>query len=556
MLSRRNFLETTLGAAAAVSTTAAPTKKPNILFILADDLGYSDPGCFGGEIQTPNIDKLAKGGVRFTQLYNSARCCPSRAALMTGQHPHKVGMGNMVGAREIAGYPGFTGHVSASATFLPAALRESGYSTLMCGKWHLGNPGPIARGFDEYYGMLHGFDSYWDSSKYTRLPINRAPLESKQPFYSTDAITDYALSFLDTARQAPAKPWFMYLAYNSPHFPLHAPKDLIDKYQKVYEQGWDAIRDQRFARMRKLGVIDPRVKMSPRSVVGPNRVSDINGWADKPNPAWDSIPPDRQIDLARRMAIFAAAVDRMDQNIGRVLTDLEAKGELENTLILFCSDNGACAEWDPWGFDGSSGPDNVLHKGIELDKMGQPGTYHSYGSGWANACNTPWRLYKHYTHEGGISSPSIAHWPAGLKAPKGSVDNTPWHFIDLFPTLAAVGNAKLPKECEGFSMVPVFGGKKVKHPPLFWEHEGSRAVRDGKWKITALYPKGKWELYDIEADRSEQNDLATKYPDRVRQMSVQWEQWAKANNAIPWIWKPQYGDSSSGSSLPITLPVP
>ena len=319
---------------------------------------------------------------------------------------------------------------------------------------------------------------------------------------------------------------------------------MIDKYQQVYERGWDVIRDKRFARMKKLGLIDPRWKMSPRSVVGPNRISDVNGWADKENPAWDTIPPDRQKDLARRMAIFAAAVDRMDQNIGRVLSDLETKGELHNTLIVFCSDNGACGEWDPWGFDISSGPDNILHKGAELDKMGQPGTYHSYGSGWANACNTPWRLYKHYTHEGGISSPSIAHWPAGLKARKGGIDNTPWHFIDLFPTLAAVANAKVPSECEGFSMAPLLAGNKVNHPPLFWEHEGSRAVRDSKWKITAVYPKGKWELYDIEADRTEQDDLAAKFPDRVKKMAAQWEGWAKTNHAIPWIWKPQYGESA------------
>ncbi len=532
-------------AGAAAVATGAPAKRPNILVILADDLGYSDPGCYGGEIRTPNIDRLASGGVRFTQLYSTARCCPSRAALLTGQHPHKVGMGNMVGGQEREGYPGFTGHVSESARFLPAVLRDSGYSTLMAGKWHLGNPGPVARGFDEFYGMLHGFDSYWDSSKYTRLPAGHPAARVREPFYSTDAITDHAVNFLGSARQSTAKPWFMYLAYNAPHFPLHAPKDLIDKYQKTYEQGWDAIRDQRFSRMKKLGLIDPRWTMSPRSVVGPNRVSDINGWADKQNPAWETIPPDRRVDLARRMAIFAAAVDRMDQNIGRVISDIEAKGELDNTLILFASDNGACAEWDPWGFDIKSGPDNVLHTGAQLAEMGQPGTYHSYGSGWANTCNTPWRLYKHYTHEGGISSPTIVHWPAGLKLKKGTTDNHPWHFVDVLPTLAAVAGAKAPPECAGVNMSPMFAAKAVNRGPLFWEHEGSRAVRDGKWKVTAVYPKGKWELFDIEADRTEQNDLAAKYPDRVKQMVTQWEAWAKANNAIPWIWNPPYEPSKT-----------
>lgn len=544
MRTRRQFLETMAGGAALA--TAAPAKRPNILLILADDLGYSDPGCYGGEIETPNIDRLASGGVRFTQLYNTARCCPSRAALLTGQHPHKVGMGNMVGGQSREGYPGYTGRIGEATRFLPAVLRDSGYTTLMSGKWHLGEPGPIARGFDEYYGMLHGFDSFWDASKYTRLPAGRPAVRGREPFYATDAITDHAVSFLASARQQAAKPWFLYLAYNSPHFPLHAPKDLIDKYQKVYEQGWDAIGDQRFARMRKLGLLDPRWSKSPRSVVGPNRVSDVNGWAEKQNPAWQTIPADRQTDLARRMAIFAAMVDRMDQNIGRVLKQVEDQGELDNTLILFCADNGACAEWDPWGFDIRSGPDNVLHTGRKLDEMGQPGTYHSYGSGWANTCNTPWRLYKHYTHEGGISTPSIVHWPGGLKARRGSVDHRPWHFVDVLPTLAAVGGANTPQECAGVNMAPMLAGKAVQRGPLFWEHEGSRAVRDGKWKITALYPTGKWELYDIEADRTEQHDLAAQHPARVRRMASQWEQWARQNQAIPWIWKPQFEGSQPG----------
>lgn len=216
-------------------------------------------------------------------------------------------------------------------------------------------------------------------------------------------------TFCKPRAKAVPKPWFLYLAYNAPHFPLHAPKNLIDKYQKVYKQGWDVIRERRFERMKTLGLVDPRWKMSPRSVVGPNRVSTPNGWDVKQNPAWNSVPADRRTDLVRRMAIFAAMVDQMDRNIGRVIEDLRAKGELDNTLTLFCSDNGACAEWDPWGFDVRSGPDNVLHTGETLNEMGQPGTYHSYGSAWANTGNTPWRLYKHYTHEGGISTPCIAH---------------------------------------------------------------------------------------------------------------------------------------------------
>lgn len=548
MVSRRQFIEALLAAPLAGATAAS---RPNILFILADDLGYSDLGCFGGEIETPNLDQLASSGVRFTQLYNTARCCPSRATLLTGQHPHKVGMGNMVGPKPHEGFPGYTGHVSESAKFLPAVLKESGYTTLMAGKWHLGQPGPIARGFDEFYGMLQGFDSYWDASRYTRLPAGRPVKQPNGTFYTTNVFTDYALDFLETARQSPGKPWFLYLAYNAPHFPLHAPIDLIDKYQKVYDQGWDVIREKRFERMKKLDLIDPRWKLSPRSIVGPNRVSTPNGWSDKQNPAWDSLPADRRTDLARRMAIFAAAVETMDRNVGRVIENLKAKGELENTLILFCSDNGACAEWDPYGFDGVSGPQNILHTGEQLRGMGQPGSYLSYGSGWANACDTPLRLYKHYTHEGGISTPCIVHWPVGLqshggKPGAGKPENAPWHFVDLLPTLASVAGAKVPAECPGVNMAPMFAGKRVNHGPLYWEHEGSRAVRIGKWKITAMSPTGKWELYDLEADRTEQNDLATKYPRRVQRMEALWVAWAKANRVIPWIWNPPFGDGHAG----------
>ncbi|MCS7023160.1 MAG: arylsulfatase [Bryobacteraceae bacterium] len=522
--------------------------RPNILLILADDLGYSDLGCYGGEIETPNLDRLAQRGVRFTQLYSNARCCPSRAALLTGQHPHAVGMGNMTGGKPHPDYPGYSGQIPESTLFLPHLLREAGYTTLMAGKWHLAEPGPIERGFEEFYGLIHGFDSFWDPSKYRRLPANRPVTPWKEPFFATDAITDHALSFLQSARKTPSKPWFLYLSYTAPHFPLHAPKAQIDKYQPVYEQGWDVIRQKRFDRMRRLGLIDPRWKLPPRSIVGPNRVSDVNGWAAKQNPAWDTLPADRRKDLARRMAIFAAMVENMDQNIGRLVDDLEAASEMDHTLILFSSDNGACAEWDPWGFDVSSGPTNHLHRGPELERMGQPGSYHSYGSGWANASNTPWRLYKHYTHEGGISSPTIVHWPQGLKARPGSLNHQPWHFIDILPTLTALTGARTPPQVAGVNMSAIFQGKKVNRGPMFWEHEGSRAVREGKWKLTAVYPAGEWELYDIEADRTEQVNLASRYPSRVRRMAAMWENWARHNRVIPWIWKPPYGSSPSASA--------
>lgn len=531
-MTRRSFLPL-MGAAAAGAAAA----RPNILLILADDLGFSDPGCYGGEIETPNLDRLARGGVRFTQLYNCARCCPSRAALMTGNYPHRVGMGNMTGGKPRPGFPGYSDRVSADAPFLPAVMKKSGYTTLMSGKWHLAQPGPIDRGFDEFYGMLHGFDSFWDSSKYTRLPAGR-PKREYSRFHATEAITDHALDFLAGARRE-AKPWFLYLAYNAPHFPLHAPKELIDKYEPVYAKGWDVLRAERYGRMRRMGVVDKRWPLTPRSVVGPNRVSTPNGWAAKQNPPWDSLDADRRRDLARRMAVFAAMVDQMDRNLGRVIGDLEAKGELDNTLVLFTSDNGACAEWDPFGFDISSGPQNVLHRGEQLANMGQPGTYHSTGSAWANLSNTPWRLYKHYTHEGGISSPTIAHWPRGLSG-RGTFNHQPWHVVDVMPTLAGVAGAEAPGGLSGADVSAMFAGKRPKRGPIFWEHEGSRAVRDGKWKLTAVYPRGEWELYDIEADRSEMRNLAGAHPERVKAMVGMWEKWARENQVVPWIWDPQY----------------
>lgn len=541
MTTRRDFLAG-LGFS-ALSAAGAAAKRPNILLIVADDLGFSDLGCYGGEISTPNLDRLAKRGVRFTQFYNSARCCPSRASLMTGLYPHQAGMGNMVSPKPNTEFPGYAGHLREDCPTIPEVLRKAGYTTLMAGKWHLGQPGPVARGFEEFYGIVGGFDSFWDASKYTRLPPERKqPQYPEGGFYATNAFTDHALEFLGGARKR-KQPYFLFLSYTAPHFPLHAPKDLIDKYVPVYEKGWDAIREARFRRLREAGLIDPRWEFTPRSIVGPNRVSNINGWAPKQNPAWDSIDKDRRADLARRMAVYAAMIEAMDRNIGRVLADLEKNRELDNTLILFFSDNGACAEWDPWGFDIKSGPDNILHKGEALARMGQPGTYHSYGSGWANASNTPWRLYKHYTHEGGITTPFIVHWPAVVRRP-GGIEKQVSHLIDLMPTFAELAGISPPK-VEGVSLVPVFQGKSISRGPLFWEHEGSRAMREGKWKLTAVAANGPWELYDMEADRTEMRNLADQYPDRVRSMVAQWESWARRAQVIPWIWSPQYQPSTS-----------
>lgn len=513
-------------------TTAVAADRPNILLILADDLGYSDIGCFGSEIRTPNIDALASNGLRFTQFYNATRCCPSRASLLTGLYPHQAGVGDMT-HDEGPGRPGYRGHLTGRCATIPEVLRSSGYRTLMVGKWHLGsNPGPIKRGFDDFYGMIGGFNSFWQEDPfYTRLPPGR-PRRAYPPgqFYSTDAFADYAIDFLEESGRDPARPWFLYLAFNAPHFPLHAPEEEVDRYAPIYEKGWDAIREERLARMKVLGVAGPEVSLTPRS-----------DW-DHPfhhkegvNPAWDSLPADRRTDLARRMAIFAAMVEHMDGAIGRVVASLKERGQLDNTLILFLSDNGGCAEWDPFGFDVATGPKttNILHKGAEdLAAMGGPGTYISYGSGWANASNTPWRLYKHYAHEGGISTPLVVHWPAGLKR-KGELDGRVGHIVDIMATCAEISGGRYPAgeegreilPMEGRSLLPALRGEPEVSRTLFWEHEGHRAVRDGRWKLVAR--KGQpWELYDIETDRAELHDLSAREPEKVARLSAAWDEWA------------------------------
>ena len=424
----------------------AQAAKPNILIILADDLGFSDLGCYGGEIKTPNLDALAANGLRFTQFYNGARCCPSRASLLTGLYPHQAGVGLMTsdkgakfpGAGDAGERnPGYRGRLNEQCVTLGEVLRPAGYHTFACGKWHVGDFDPTTRGFDAFYGFNAGYGiNSWDERMMTSFPP-APPLKSTGRFFATDAITDHALGFIQGTRQQPGKPWLMYLAYQAPHFPLQAPAEDIEKYMAVYEQGWDKIRAQRLERMKKLGLVREDTTLTPRSRIPKPEAAKQHGSMTKDggNPSWDSLPAKRRTDLARRMATYAAMVDRMDANIGRVIADLRKSGELENTLIFFLSDNGACAEWDPFGFDlkapdpaatklgigvnlGTQAGPNILHQGEALAHMGESDTFMSYGCAWANACNTPWRLYKHYGHEGGISTPFIVHWPASIKPPE------------------------------------------------------------------------------------------------------------------------------------------
>ncbi|BDI28786.1 hypothetical protein CCAX7_008370 [Capsulimonas corticalis] len=499
-------------------------QRPNVLIILADDVGWSDIGCYGGEIQTPNLDALAGDGLRFKQFYNSARCSPSRASLLTGLHPHEAGV-------PVLGTP-----LNDRCVTLAEVLKPAGYHTYMVGKWHLGEQHtPVSRGFDEFYGMLGGFNTYWKEDPfYTRLPADH-PKRVYQPgeFYSTNVFGDYALDFMDEGQKT-GGPWMMYLAFNAAHFPLGAPEETIDKYETMYRtKGWDAIREERLAREKALGLVPADLPLTPRSVVPANFINRQTGWADKQNPAWDSLPADRRADLARRMAVYAATIDIMDRNIGRVVAHLKETGQWNNTLIFFLSDNGACAEWDPYGFDQLDSPKNILHTGDALKTVGGPDSYISYGSGWANASNTPWRLYKHYTQEGGIRTPMIVHWPGGLKTKPGATTDQLGYITDFMPTLLTLCGAEYPKErngvailpMEGDSLVPAFSGGKLPPRTLCIEHEGNRMVREGDWKLVALAGKP-WELYDLHKDPAEMNDLSAGDPKRVQTMSAAWEDWA------------------------------
>ena len=501
--------------------------QPNILLIVADDLGYSDLGCYGGEIDTLNLDALAAGGVRLTQFYTMGRCCPSRASILTGQYPHRVGLGHMT---QDINQPGYRGQVSDQAQTIAQVLKPSGYRSFIAGKWHLGTPDPTQHGFEEFYGTLVSAKRFFDPDHLIRLPKDRKKIEYPEgKFYATDAVTDHALSFLKQAESTPEKPWFLYLAYNAPHFPLHAQPEDIAKYKGRFHEGWDVLRKQRLDRMKKLGIVTAETKLTPRSPYW-NYGETKTGT----NPSWNSLPENRRQDLARRMAVYAAMVDRMDQQIGRIFARLKDRDEFDNTLIVFLSDNGACAEWDPYGFDVKSSNQNILYAEEDLDKMGSASTYSSFGSGWANACNTPWRLYKHYNHEGGINSPCIIHWPAGLGDLAGKLDHQPAHIIDLMPTAIAVANAnyKGALNLPGANLVTQLGTPTSQSRTLYFEHEGNRGIRTSDWKLVSLRDQP-WELYNFKSNRTELDNLASQYPDQVKELSAKWETWAKINQVTP-----------------------
>ena len=497
-------------------TSAAYADRPNILLIMADDMGYSDIGCYGGEIKTPHLDSLAANGLRFTQFYNTARCCPTRASLLTGLYPHQAGVGHMVGDDKVEGY---RGRLNDECVTIAEVLRPHGYRTYMTGKWHVGEARPhwpVDRGFDRSYSLVSGGSNYFRLDQGRILARDDQRIEPPKDWYITDAITDHSVAFLDDhARQSKDKPFFMYVAYTAPHWPLHAHPADIEKYKGQYLKGWDALRQERHKRMIEMGLVDKNWPLTPRP-------DDVRPWAEAQDKG----------DKDLRMAVYAAQIDRLDQSIGRILARLREQNQLDNTLIFFLADNGGCAE--------------VIDRGTKGVPAGGADSFLSYGVGWANASNTPFRLYKHWVHEGGISTPLIAHWPQGIKR-KNELDHQPGHLIDILATVVDVTGAAYPKEVngktiqprEGVSLRPAFEGKSLdRKAPLYWEHEGNQAIRDGQWKLVKQHNKP-WELYDLSADRSEMKNLAKEQPERVKTMSEQWEAYAKRARVIPWAELPK-----------------
>lgn len=514
---------------------------PNILLILNDDMGFSDIGCYGGEIQTPNLDSLAANGLRYSQFYNTARCSPSRASLLTGLHPHQTGIGILTYSN---GPEGYAGNLNKSCVTIAEALKSKNYTSYLSGKWHIASclteptdAWPMQRGFDHFYGTIIGAGSFYHPNTLTRGNDNIEHEPVKDPsFFYTDAISDQAAAFIRQHKaEKPNAPFFQYVAYTAPHWPLHAHDEDIAKYKGRFDAGWDKLREERLKRLVDDGIIHPNWRLTDRDPTQPP-------WTDAEQREW----------TLRCMEVYAAQIDRMDQGIGRILKSLEETGQMDNTLIIFLSDNGACAEDIPEGVTAKELVDQLMIAQAKTrdgrpvrfgnDPTLMPGaedTYQSYGTAWANLSNTPFRLYKHWIHEGGIATPFIVHWPSGISE-KGGLRHNPSQLTDVMATILDVSGATYPREyngnailpCEGESLVPSFASAYGNRGPLFWEHEGNAAVRAGKWKLVRKYP-GPWELYDMETDRTEMNDLAAEHLDRVREMTAQYQQWANRCGVIP-----------------------
>lgn len=507
--------------------------KPNIILFLADDMGFSDLGCFGSEIPTPHIDKLAAYGLRYTQMYSNARCCPSRASLLTGLYPHQAGIGHMTadeGTKEYQGY------LNDHCLTLAEGLKECGYHTGMVGKWHVGGeygqtaglagrkgyPTPMQRGFERFYGTLEGAGSYYNP---VTLMENgeRLAVRKEEKFYYTDKIAEKSCEYIEEFSKE-AFPYFLYVAFTAPHWPLHASEEDIRIMEGKYLAGWDAIRRARYKKQMELGIIDDIWEMAPRD-------EEAISWENVKEKEWEDI----------KMSTYAAQVIAMDRAVGKIVERVRQKGEEDNTIFLFLSDNGACAEDLPSeGWIMNFADENTLEGrpvSIGNESRRRPGgedTYISYGLPWANASNTPFRLFKHWIHEGGIAAPFIIQWKSGIRQ-KGVLRKTSLHFIDIFPTLLELAGGTYPETRNGQDVTPLEGESFVKsfnestwerEKPIFWEHEGNCGMRFGQYKLVRKYP-GPFELYDMKKDRTELNDISKNCPELTKKMIESFQLWAQ-----------------------------
>ena len=556
------------------TTQEKENNRPNIILIMSDDMGYSDIGCYGSKIETPVLDGLAANGIRFSQFYNTARCCPTRASLLTGLYPAQTGMGFMTSNEN---EPGYQGEIGNQCVTIAEVLKPAGYRTYMSGKWHVARNlkdidslkynWPLQRGFEKFYGTIIGAGSLWDPWTLTRgntfiSPTNDPDYQPKEKWYYTDAISDNAVKFIDEhGEESPDKPFFMYVAYTAAHWPMHAPDDEIALNKGNYDEGFAATREKRYQRLIELGLIDENWPMSEQ----------VGNWETLENRDWH----------IRNMEVYAAMITRMDKGIGKIVNKLDNDNLLKNTLILFLQDNGGCAETLGWQRNKSAfeelpeikaydpmAPGELqtqmipkqTRDGNPVIKMstkimaGPDYTYHAYGPDWANVSNTPFRKYKHWVHEGGVSTPLIAHWPEMIKD-KGQLRHQPGHLIDIMATIVDITGADYPEKYRDSDIIP-YEGKSLKgvlknntsieRDAIYFEHEGNRAIRIGKWKLvskaydraghfrkTDQIPVNQWALYDMENDRTELNDLAAQYPDKVKEMAQQWQNWAEKTNTVP-----------------------
>ncbi len=486
--------------------------RPNIILILADDMGFSDLGCYGGEIETPVLDGLATNGLRMTQFYNASRCCPTRASLLTGLYPHQANMGFM---QEDCNVPGYGGFLPDNALTIAELLKENGYETAMSGKWHVGNDPahwPTQKGFDRFFGFPHHGGEYFApfiSDQF--ITYGDSIVSPEKDFYSTDAINDNATMFVEEM-VAEEAPFFLYLAHVAPHFPLQAKEVDIKKYRGTYSEGFAAIRDKRFERQKTLGIIPSDYPISE---------------IDPKAPRWDDLSEGEKDDFDLRMAVYAAQIDAMDQGIGRLIAKLKALEQLDNTIIVFLSDNGGTRE-------DYSNPDFPA-------PIGEAESFACYKLPWANVSNTPYRMFKHWGYEGGIKTPFIVHYPKMVQ--KGTLNDQPGHIIDIMTTFADLAGVSYPKTfqnnpitpMEGKSLLPILKGKtRDGHQGIFWEHEGNQAARMGDWKWVSTYPAYADELYDLSKDPVENDNVAAAHPEQLNLLKNEWQKWADRVGVRPW----------------------